>query len=58
MTDYINIGPFTWEDHLLILLTIYESGDSKGRRYALEELRRMAKAADIAVDMTREKREE
>lgn len=48
--DYIDITP-TWEDLLTVLLAIYESGD---RAYALKELRRMAKAADVAIALSKE----
>jgi hypothetical protein len=39
----------TWESTLPLLLVVLEDGDAKGRKFALEELQRMARAADVAV---------
>jgi hypothetical protein len=36
----------TWESTLPLLLAILADGDSKGRKFAREELQRMARAAD------------
>jgi hypothetical protein len=39
----------TWTGVLPMLLTVLECGDEKGRQFALEELARMARAADITL---------
>lgn len=44
-------GPTTWGQCLPILLLAYAEGSPEGRRVALEELTRMAQAADAAVDL-------
>ena len=39
----------TWASTLPLLLLLVERGDGEGRAFAREELRRMARAADVAV---------
>ncbi len=39
----------TWEGTLNALLLLVESGNAEGREYALGELRRMAKIADMTA---------
>lgn len=49
----IDLTP-TWEDILPMLLTAYEIGTPEGRRIAMEELSRMAKALDHCTAKERE----
>ena len=39
----------TWESLVPAFLALIENGNPKGRAWAIEEITRMAKAADIAV---------
>lgn len=39
----------TWESLVSSFVMLIENGDAKGRAWAIEEITRMAKAADIAV---------
>jgi hypothetical protein len=48
MSESIKVE-MTWESTLPLLLLVLEDGDAKGRKFALEELQRMARAADVAV---------
>lgn len=45
---YITLTP-TWSGLLPALLALYVDGNAQGRKYALEELQRLAAIADRAV---------
>ena len=47
-SKFIDITP-TWAGLLPALLALYTDGNSQGRKYALEELQRLAAIADRAV---------
>lgn len=49
-TETITIK-MTWENTLPSLLLLLESGTAEGKQTAKEELARMAKAADQAVEL-------
>ena len=46
--EYIDVTP-TWEQVLPTLLLLLRNSNEKGKEEAVRELRRMARAADIAV---------
>jgi hypothetical protein len=48
MSESIKVE-MTWESTLPLLLLVLEDGDAKGRKFAREELQRMARAADVAA---------
>ncbi len=47
-TKTIDLTP-TWAGLLPALLALYSNGDVQGRKFAFDELVRMAQTADIAV---------
>lgn len=46
---YITIGPETWSQAVVPLLALLQDGTSEGRRMAREQVRSMARAADLAA---------
>ncbi|WP_298983414.1 hypothetical protein [uncultured Roseibium sp.] len=50
MSETIDMTP-TWKSLLPAIIAAIEHGTPKGRRIALEELERMAYAADLAVEL-------
>lgn len=54
MTSYIDVTP-TWSQILSTLLYVHEEGTAEGRRFAFEELQRMATLADEHVRAVRER---
>ena len=55
MTDCISLK-FKWADTVAPLFAVIKDGTEKGRNDALEELRRMARVADLAVSQQGDKR--
>lgn len=49
MTSTIDLTP-TWQGMLPLLLALVESGGEEGRKVATEELRNMAKLADLGAE--------
>lgn len=47
-TKTIDMTP-TWEETATVLHRLATDGDAQGRAYALDEMRRMGKLADIAM---------
>ena len=45
----------SWEGLVPYLVTLIENGSIEGRKIAREELHRMARAADVAVRMQKER---
>lgn len=45
----IDIGPKTWTEVLPLLLALLECGTASGKKYAKEELLRMARVADLKL---------
>jgi hypothetical protein len=45
----------TWEGIVNILITVLENGDEAGKKIAREEIRRMAKVADLGIELTANK---
>lgn len=45
----------SWEGLVPYLITLVENGSLEGQRIAREELHRMARAADVAVRMQKER---
>jgi hypothetical protein len=56
MSRTIDITP-TWKGVLPMLLAAWRDGNDKGRAMALEDLRRMAEAADLWNEHVEEKEE-
>ena len=50
--QFIDLTP-TWVGLVPLLVTLIENGDAQGRRTAIEEMTRMAAAADRLVESTR-----
>ncbi len=51
----IHIGPENWSQCVNIFIFALENANEKGRQIAREELRRMAKVADLALKPKRKK---
>lgn len=45
----------TWEQIIGVLLRILEDGDEQGKKIAREEIIRMAKVADLAIELATNK---
>ena len=45
----------TWEGIVAALIRILEDGDEQGKKIAREEITRMAKIADLAIELTEQK---
>ena len=45
----------TWEGIVAALILILEDGDEQGKKIAREEITRMAKIADLAIELTAHK---
>ena len=50
--ETLAIGFDTWEKCLPLLLVAYREGTPEGRRMAIEGLEKMARVADMAVNMS------
>lgn len=48
MTKTINVTP-TWQGLVPVFVALIENGAPEGRKFAVDELRRMARIADRAV---------
>ena len=45
----------SWEQIVGVLLRVLEDGDEQGKKIAREEITRMAKIADLAIELTANK---
>jgi len=46
---YIGIGPESWSQAVTVLMALVQDGTPEGRRIAIDQVRSMARAADLAA---------
>lgn len=46
---YISIGPESWSQAVTVLMALVQDGTPQGRRMAIDQVRSMARAADLAA---------
>ena len=46
---YISIGPESWSQAVTVLIALIQDGTPEGRRMAIDQVRSMARAADLAA---------
>jgi hypothetical protein len=46
---YISIGPESWSQAVMVLMALVQDGTPEGRRMAIDQVRSMARAADLAA---------
>jgi len=46
---YISIGPESWSQAVTVLMALVQDGTPEGRRMAIDQVRSMARAADLAA---------